>query len=167
MSRLQGRIGALGFAGAAGALFLLTGCGIDWNAEYDDDGNLISTPDAQYAAVCMDQRTGTRLDDDACGDWDDEGIGHNAGTYFLWMPMSATNATIPPVGGRFTNRPPTVTRFPPGAPVSKGAPKTGGGVGAIQRGGFGIKSGTAGGSKAGSGGKVGSGSGGKAGSAGS
>jgi hypothetical protein len=157
-------MGWLGYAGAAGALFLLTGCGIDWNAEYDDDGNPIVTPDAQYAAVCMDQRTGNRLDDDACGDWDDDGIGHTAGTYFLWMPMSASNAYIPPVGGHFTGQTPAVTKVPKGTPVAKGTPKTGGQVGAVQRGGFGVKSGTAGGSKAGAAaGKAGSGSGGKSG----
>lgn len=154
--RMQGRIGLLGYAGAAGALFLLAGCA-DW--DLGDD-----SPDAQYAAVCMDQRTGNRLDDDACGDWDDDGIGHTAGTYFLWMPMSASNAYIPPVGGHFTGQTPAVTKVPKGAPVAKGTPKTGGQVGAVQRGGFGVKSGTAGGSKAGAAaGKAGSGSGGKSG----
>lgn len=158
--RLQGRGPVLGFAGAAGALFLLTGCGINWDLDEPSE----DAPDAQYAAVCMDQRTGARLDDDACGDWDDDGLGHTAGTYFLWMPMSASNASIPSVGGRFSGRPPTVTRIPRGTPVAKGAPKTGGQVAAVQRGGFGVKSGTAGGSKAGAAaGKAVSGSGGKSG----
>jgi hypothetical protein len=160
---MQGRMGWLGYAGAAGALFLLTGCGIDWNAEYDDDGNPISTPDAQYAAVCMDQRTGNRLDDDACGDWDDDGVGHTAGTYFLWMPLN-TGGYIPPVGGHLPANSPAVRTVPKGTPLAKGTPKTGGTAADIKRGGFGVKSGTAGGSKAGAAaGKAGSGSGGKSG----
>lgn len=150
--RLQGRGDVLGYAGALGVILL---AGVAISAASMEEATE-EEPDAQYAAVCMDQRTGARLDDDACGDWDEDGIGHIPGTYYVWMPMSAGNAYIPPVGGRFTGRPPTVTRLPHGTPVSKGAPKTGGQVGAVQRGGFGVKSGTAGGSKAGAAGKAGS-----------
>lgn len=151
---MQGRIGALGYAGAAGALFLLAGC-TDW--DLGDDA-----PDAQYAAVCMDQRTGNRLDDDACGDWDDDGVGHAAGTYFLWMPLNG-GGYIPPVGGHLPANSPAVRTVPKGTPLAKGTPKTGGTTADIKRGGFGVKSGTAGGSKAGAAGKAGSGSGGKSG----
>lgn len=153
--RLQGRMGALGYAGVAGALFLLSGCA-DWDLDEE-------APDAQYAAVCVDQATGNRLDDDRCGDWDDDGVGHAAGTYFLWMPMSSGNAYLPPVGQHIPPGTPMVRTVPPGTPVAKGAPTTGGKVSDVQRGGFGVKSGTAGGSKAGAAGKAGSGSGGKSG----
>ena len=151
---MQGRGPLLGYAGVAGALFLLTGCA-DW--DLSEDG-----PDAQYAAICVDQRTGNRLDDDACGDWDDDGVGHTAGTYFLWMPMSASNAYIPPVGGHLPDHTPAVTRVPKGTPLAKGTPKTGGKITDVQRNGFG-KNGLSGGSKAGAAGKAGSGSGGKSG----
>jgi len=154
--RMQGRMGWLGYAGAAGALFLLTGCGVDWS---DGEDSL----DAQYAAVCMDQRTGNRLDEDACGDWDDDGVGHAAGTYFLWMPLNG-GGYIPPVGGHLPQGSPAVRTVPKGTPLAKGTPKTGGTASDIKRGGFGVKSGTAGGSKAGAAaGKAASGSGGKSG----
>lgn len=143
---MQGKGSALGYAGIAGALFLLTGCDV-----FDD-------PDAEYAAICVSEQSGARLDDDACGDWDEEGQGSNVGTYFLWMPMTSGNAYIPPVGQPMPPGGPTVRKVPAGTAVAKGVPKTGGQVSAVQRGGFGVKAGTSGGTgaKAGSsGGKSG------------
>lgn len=142
----QGRGSILGYAGIAGALFLASGC------------DALADPDAQYAAICINEQTQERLDDDACGDYDDEGHGTSAGSYFLWMPMSSGNAYIPPVGQRMPPNHPAVRTVPSGTPIAKGVPKTGGQVSAIQRGGFGVKAGTSGGigAKAGaSGGKSG------------
>jgi hypothetical protein len=103
--------------------------------------------DAQYGAVCVSESTGVRLDDDACGDWDDEGQGSVSGTYFMWFPTGGPGY-IPPVGQPLPPNAPGVRKVPSGAPIAKGIPKTGGQMSAIQRGGFGVKSGTSGGTGA-------------------
>ena len=100
--------------------------------------------DPRYAAVCVDQRTNNRLDDDACGDWDDDGVGHVLGTYFMWLPIG-DSAYVPPVG-RPLAAGQGVRTIPQGTPVAKGAPRAGGsvtrgGLGASARGASGGKSG--------------------------
>ncbi|MEU0465051.1 hypothetical protein ABZ215_13690 [Amycolatopsis sp. NPDC006131] len=140
--RRMGRGPALGYVSAVAALFL-AGC----------DG--ATPPDAQYGAVCVDQATGTRLDDDACGDWDDTGNASTPGMFFLWVPMSNGATVIPPVGSRVPANV-GIRNVPSGAPVAKGMPKTGGSVSSIQRGGFGVKAGTTGGTGAKAGGSAGS-----------
>jgi hypothetical protein len=142
----QGKGSVLGYAGIAGALFLASGC------------DAFADPDAQYAGVCVNEITHERLDDEACGDYDDEGSGGGVGSYFLWMPISSGNAYIPPVGQKMPAGGPGIRKVPSGTPIAKGVPKTGGQVSAIQRGGFGVKAGSTGGTgaKAGSsGGKSG------------
>ncbi|MFD6070775.1 hypothetical protein [Amycolatopsis lurida] len=134
--RKQGRGSVLGYAGIAGALFLASGC------------DAFADPDAQYAAICVNEQTQERLDDDACGDYDDEGHSSGVGAYFLWMPLSAGNAYIPPVGQRMPPNSPAVRTVPAGTPIAKGVPKSGGQVSAVQRGGFGIKAGSTGGTGA-------------------
>lgn len=134
MTRLFGRAPVLGYAGVAGALFLLTGCDALNNA-FDTD----APSSAEYAAVCVDQNTGNRAEDDACGDYDDEGLGHSPGSYWLWMPMNSSDAYLPRVGQRMPANSPAVRSVPKGTPISKGAPAAGGKVNEIQRNGFGPK----------------------------
>ncbi|WP_027934555.1 hypothetical protein [Amycolatopsis thermoflava] len=141
-ARRMGRGPALGYVSAVAALFL-TGC------------DALDSPDAQYGAVCVDQATGNRLDDDACGDWDDTGHATAVGTYYVWVPTSNGATVIPPVGGRVPANV-GIRSVPSGAPVAKGLPKAGGTMSAIQRGGFGVKAGVSGGTGAKAGGSAGS-----------
>lgn len=120
-------------------------------------------PDAQYGGVCVSHVTGMRVDDDQCGDWDATGFydGGPTGNYMVWYPITSTY-DVPAVGQRLTGTPPL--RVASGTPIAKGVPTAGasakaGGMAAIQRGGFGIKSGTSGGTggKAAAGARGGSG----------
>jgi hypothetical protein len=129
----------LGLAGAVAAC-LVVGGGLTALATLAEDG-----VEPEYAAVCMDQRTGNRLDDDACGDWDDDGVGHVAGTYFMWLPIG-DGVNVPPVGRPLASGQ-GVRTVPRGASLAKGAPKAGG---AITRGGLGATAKGASGGKAGS-----------------
>lgn len=139
--RLQGDPELWGLAGMVAAC-LVVGGGLTALATAVEDGE-----DPEYAAVCMDQRTNVRLDDDACGDWDDDGVGHTAGTYFMWLPIG-NGVDVPPVG-RPLAAGQGVRTIPQGTPVAKGAPKAGGG---ITRGGLGQTAKGASGGKAASGG---------------
>lgn len=146
----MGRGSALGFAGIAGALFLATGCDA-----------MDTTPNAEQGAVCVQEGTNFRLDDSACGDYDDDGHSHNAGVYYLWYPISSPGY-IAPVGQRVvyganTTSPNAVRTPPSGSAKSIGLPKMGGSTSTVQRGGFGIKSGTTGGSGAKAGSAMGGG----------
>jgi hypothetical protein len=107
-------------------------------------------PDAQYGGVCVDEVTQQRVDDDRCGDFDDEGRSSNGGFFFMWISTSSSH-TVPAVGHKV---PATVgsRTVPSGTPLAKGVPTTGGPMTSIARGGFGAKAGVSGGygSKAGS-----------------
>lgn len=139
-----GRGSALGYAGVAGAMFLLTGC------------DMVDAPNAEQGAICVQEGTNFRLDDDACGDYDDDGHSHNAGVYYLWYPISSPGY-ISPVGQRVvyganTTSPSASRTVPKGVAKATGIPRSGGSTSVVQRGGFGIKSGSTsgGGAKAGS-----------------
>lgn len=153
----RARLAALGVAVPA-AMFVLAGCG-DWAL---DDGEQQS---AEYGAICTRESDGVRLDDDACGDADDEGHSHTPGMMFLWMGQGG--GYVPPVGQRVAPgtgpipknfAPPGMVRsVPKGAPTAKGLSKSGQ---SIQRGGLGLSGskagGTAGGKSGGTGGSGGS-----------
>lgn len=135
--RLQGMGSVLGFAGVAGAMFLLTGC------------DMVDAPNAEQGAICVQEGTNYRLDDDACGDYDDDGHSHNAGVYYLWYPIG-NPGYIPPVGQRAVYGVGTTSSYasrtaPKGVAKATGIPKSGGSTSVVQRGGFGIKSGSTGG----------------------
>lgn len=104
-------------------------------------------PDAQQAGVCVDERSGNRLDDDACGDWDDEGHASTSGTYFMWVSTSSAHQV--PAKGAYVPSYIGSRTVPKGTPVAKGLPATGGSMSTIQRGGFGAKAGVSAGSKGG------------------
>ena len=94
----------------------LTGCGSD-----DDDYD--------YSAVCVDQATQQRVDDDEC---DDDGRDGVHGWYFIPVGFYAGGIGQRVGGGSFAT--------PSGSHIKGGVPKTGA---TVQRGGFGggIKSG--------------------------
>lgn len=107
-------------------------------------------PNAQYGGICVDQVTEERVNDDRCGDYDDEGRSSHAGYFFMWISTSS-NHTVPALGQKV---PATIgsRTVPSGTPLAKGVPTAGGSMTSISRGGFGVKAGTTGGygSKAGS-----------------
>jgi hypothetical protein len=115
-----------------------------------------SAQDAQQMGFCSNA-AGDRVSDDDCGDYDDQGIAlapAHPGYYYMWMPMNSPY-NVPPMGQRYPSTIGSRT-VPKGTPIAKGIPATGGSPSAIQRGGFGIKSGTTGGSaKGATGGSVG------------
>ena len=94
----------------------LTGCGSD--------------DEAEYSAVCVDQTTQQRVDDDECDDDNDRGGVH--GWYFFPVGVYAGGIGQRVSGGSYTT--------PSGSHVKGGVPKGGA---TIKRGGFGggIKSG--------------------------
>lgn len=117
-----------------------------------------SDPDADMMGLCSNAAN-ERIEDDQCGDWDENG---NAiapalpGNYFMWIDTTAySSGRVPAMGERITVGSRTL---PKGRPAAKGAPKAGGNVAEIKRGGFGVKSGSVGGAKSGggSGGSAGS-----------
>jgi hypothetical protein len=114
------------------------------------DADAIAAADAQYGGVCVDEVTQQRVDDDRCGDFDDEGRSSNGGFFFMWISTSSSHS-VPAVGHKV---PATVgsRTVPSGTPLAKGVPTTGGPMTSIARGGFGAKAGVSGGygSKAGS-----------------
>jgi hypothetical protein len=122
----------------AAALLTLAGC------------DAFDPPNAQYGGICVDQVTEERIDDDRCGDFDDEGHASNSGTFFMWVSTSSDHM-VPARGQRV---PATIgsRTVPSGTPLAKGVPTAGGSMASISRGGFGVKAGTTGGygSKAGS-----------------
>lgn len=100
----------------------------------------------------MDEKTQERVDDDRCGDWDDEGHASSGGFFFMWIDTHSNHA----VPARGQKVPATIgsRTVPAGTAVAKGLPTSGGSMTSISRGGFGAKAGTSGGTgaKAGSGG---------------
>jgi hypothetical protein len=157
---MQGRMGKIMFVPFVAAFAAaVAGCDVNWD-ESDD------AQDAQYAGICVDKND-MRVDDNRCGDYDDEGfLSSNDGMHYVWMPMSYNggNYQVPGVGSyayQFVGRDKALTKVPKGTPIAKGVPaKPSGTMSSIQRGGFGIKSGTTGGI----GGKAIAGKGGSAGS---
>ena len=144
----RGRYIGWAVLGSAGVL-ALSGC----DAMMADGG----THDAAFGGVCEDDRTGVRIDDRYCGDWDDDGLGYWAGGYggyngptrMMWYPAQYTG-DVPAVGQRVTG---AVRTVPKGTEVTKGVPAQGstakaGGMGSVvRRGGLGIS-----GAKSGAGG---------------
>lgn len=101
--------------------------------------------DARWAALCANVG-GDRIEDDQCGDWDENGVAVNPvtpGNYFMWIDTSTYSGRAPGIGQRITVG---QRGLPSGAVAAKGLPKTGGDVSAIKRGGFGVGAGKAGGS---------------------
>lgn len=125
----------------------LTGCGIDWNAQYDEDGNRIE-PEPDYVTICQDA-SGNRVEDDRCptGPTDDgpDSLG------FVWFYMATTGGVnAPPVGHRVDPRSGSyrTPATPPGgkAPVvARGGGKVPSSGGVVQRGGLGVSGAKAGG----------------------
>lgn len=122
----------------AAALLASGGCGA------------FDTPNAQQGGICVDEKTQERIDDDRCGDYDDEGRSSNGGVFFMWI-STGSSYDVPARGQKV---PATIgsRTVPAGTPIAKGLPPTGGSMSAISRGGFGVKAG----STAGIGGKAGS-----------
>ncbi|MGO1049809.1 hypothetical protein [Crossiella sp. CA198] len=105
---------------------VLSGCTTETAAdEYD------------HVAVCVDPRTGDRVDDGRCGD-DDGGSG---GMAWFWISTSTSHAA-PGVGQRVNVSHGSYTRPPQTSRVQRGGVPAAGGT--VTRGGFGV-SGTAGG----------------------
>lgn len=101
-------------------------------------------PDAEYGGVCVDEKTGKRVDDDRCGDYDDHGHTSTPGMFFMWMPMNSGHP-VPAVGER-ANLDHGKRTVPAGTPIARGVPTQGGtSMASIHRGGFGAKAGTTGG----------------------
>ena len=123
----------LRYVPALAALLIAAGCSA-----------LDSTPDARYAGICVDPTTNQRVDDDRCGDFDDQG-GTSGGFFFMWIDMSTYHGDVPAVG-RPVPRTIGSRRVPAGTPIAKGVPRQGGSLAGIQRGGFGVKAGSTGGS---------------------
>lgn len=116
----------------------LTGCSSD-----DDDET------ADYAAICVDPQTETRVDDNNCKD---EREYHGSGAGFFWFYMATRSAAyVPAIGGRYSSGGGTYT-VPRqrdqstggggGAPTIQrgGLSKSGGDIGTVARGGFGQSS---------------------------
>jgi len=148
---MQGRMGKVMFVPFVAAFAAaIAACDVpaDLNADVDD------APDAQYAGICADQND-MRIDDSRCGDYDDEGfLSSSDGAHYIWYPMMYNGGSyqVPGVGSyayQFIGKDKALTKVPRGTPIAKGVPATGSkSMSAIQRGGFGIKSGTTGGSGA-------------------
>lgn len=119
------------------AVLVVAGCGV-----FDD-------PDAQYGGICVDETTQERLDDERCGDYDDEGHGSHSGTFFMWI-STGSSYYVPARGQKVPAHIGSRT-VPAGTPIARGLPVSGGSMPSIHRGGFGAKAGTTGGygSKAG------------------
>jgi hypothetical protein len=135
MSRKMGRAPQAAVLAIVGAA-ILAGC---------------DAADAEWAGICEQEHTKVRLDDQACGDYDETGAGGGHGAYWMWV-STGSNTYIPPVGSKI---PPNVgTRtVAAGTPIAKGVATAGQ---TVQRGGFGVKAGSTGGTGAKAGGSGGS-----------
>ena len=106
---------------------LLTGC--------TPDGDVI---DADYAQVCQDRKSESRVEDSMCSD-----SGRSSGAYgwYFFNMNSGTASTVPPVGSKLTGG---STTAPTTGTVKSGVASKGG---TVSRGGFGTsaKGGSSGG----------------------
>lgn len=105
----------------------LTACGM---ADAEDGAE----PD--QLGVCVDPNTELRVDDDLCGDYDDDGHS-SSGFFFLWMSTGSSHS-VPAVGSKVPVAAGSRT-LPPGARPAVGAPRAGGPMGTV-RGGLGVSS---------------------------
>jgi len=149
---MQGKARRMTYVPLVGAAIML---GLPGCAAWDD------TPDATMGGWCTDSKD-IRVEDSLCGDYDDQGIASNPGYSYNWIPLDS-DLIIPPMGGytyQYVGKDKVVRRVSSGTAIAKGLPKTSSSARTVQRGGFGIKSGTTGGI----GGKAVAGKGGSAGS---
>lgn len=113
---------------------------------------------AQYAAICTDLKDRSnpnddvRVDDDRCGDDDEDGNASNGGFSFIWIDLGSGHNQSIPAHGQTVPRNLGSNVHPKGAVVMKKLPSTGfttsqiksGAVkpaSPIQRGGFGVTGG--------------------------
>ncbi len=110
------------------AAAVLTGCGSD--------------PEPDHQAVCVQESTQTRVEDDKC---DDDGGARSGGYHggFGWL-LWGSGKRFPPMGGRVADYPGSVRTLPSGHAGAYGGASAGGGTvskasakTAIDRGGFG------------------------------
>ncbi|MEV8439240.1 hypothetical protein AB0425_17835 [Actinosynnema sp. NPDC051121] len=87
-------------------------------------GCAVEQPDAKYGGVCVDEATQVRLDDERCGDYDDEGRNSHGGTFFMWISTSSSH-DVPARGAKVPAHIGTRT-VPAGTPIAKGLPISGG-----------------------------------------
>lgn len=147
--RMQGRLGN-GTLVAALAAMLVAATACDLPADGDTD-----TANADYDMVCVD-RQNNHVDDTNCAtapeDYSSDALTPAMSYGYVYVPTTSV-IVIPPVGrpmpsGSYTFRAPTtVTASGNSAPVVQRVPSTGGAAN-VQRGGFGVKSGTSGGGTA-------------------
>ncbi len=105
---------ALGVTGLL-ASAMLTGCA--------PDGASI---DADYAQVCRDNHTESRVDDNNCSDQ-----GRSSGSYGWYFFSTQSTSPVPAVGSRLTGG---TAALPSGSTAKAGTPSMGG---TVSRGGFG------------------------------
>lgn len=123
--RKLGWLPASGLAAVTLATTMLAGC--DLPAEEEQP---------QSAGICVDEITGNRIDDEKCGEPDEEGRATGGGGFFfLWISTSSTH-TVPAHGQRVHQSMGTRT-VPHGTPVVRGLPAAGGSMPTLSRGGFG------------------------------
>ena len=117
---------ALGLSGLLASV-LLTGC--------SPDGEVV---DADYAQVCQDRKTESRVDDDKCSD---QGRSSGAYGWYFFNINSGSSKNVTAVGSRLTGG---STTAPSSGSVKSGVAPKGG---TVSRGGFGgsAKGGSSGG----------------------
>jgi hypothetical protein len=101
------------------------------------------SPNASMGGWCTDSKD-IRVEDDKCGDYDAEGIASNPGYSYNWIPLDS-DLVYPPMGGytyQYIGRDKVVRKVTSGTAIARGLPKTSSSARVVQRGGFGIKSGT-------------------------
>lgn len=135
----------------AAVLVLIGACGLDANGQPIETFN---ADQAQYAAICTDLRDvnnpndDVRVNDDQCGDDDEDGNASNGGFSFIWIDLGRNSQWVPTHGQTLPRNLGTNTH-PRGAVVMKQLPsgtfstssiKSGAVKPAspIQRGGFGV-----------------------------
>ncbi|MFC5286722.1 hypothetical protein ACFPM7_06635 [Actinokineospora guangxiensis] len=128
--RLAGCAPPLRAVPAVAVMLLAAGCG--------------STPEPEYAGICVDPVTQVRLDDGRCGTPDEYGNGSLFGGYFFWI-STRYRGTVPAVGHHASTTPGTRT-VSRGSVLATGVPRAGGSMQAIVRGGLGHTGGKSGGS---------------------
>lgn len=99
----------------------------------------VPSEEPEYVGVCVHPVTEVRLDDDACGDYDDEGHASHSGGMFVWVSHTS-NVPLAPVGSKqITSN--TARTLPAGKLAAKGVDKAGATSvkSQVQRGGLGIK----------------------------